>query len=385
MMKKHIKMLLLVGLIFIAVRGVAASLDVTNAIFYTPPTNFYLSIFEGEPHSDNPFSMDGSPFLYTASQDTNTPYILYVHGWNMETWEKDRFAESAFKRLYWQGYQGRFGSFRWPTGNKFDGSFSDILTDARNYDNSEFTAWQSATGLTNLLTKLDSEYPDQVYLMAHSMGNVVAGEALRQAGSQLVNTYIAMQGAVPAHAYDAAATTRSIVAVMGLGGDDGTPNAYANYYTTGAPSYFSSSAGAGTYVNFYNTNDYALDKWTIDQNFKPDAGVTYPGYHYSTSSGFYRINGSFTTYLNFPADTYEIFAYGDEARCYALGAQADVGGRFTTAKQVDLHSVWPPDTYPQPRGLYSAHVWHSGQFRNDYAQQANFWATILGRTGFNLK
>ena len=36
-------------------------------------------------------------------------------------WEKDRFAETAFKRLYWQGYQGRFGEFRWPTSYGFTG------------------------------------------------------------------------------------------------------------------------------------------------------------------------------------------------------------------------------------------------------------------------
>jgi pimeloyl-ACP methyl ester carboxylesterase len=267
-------------------------------------------------------------FQYTLPPDTNTPYILFVHGWNQQTWEKDRYAEAAYKRLYWQGYQGRFGSFRWPTGNGFDASFSDILTDARNYDNSEFQAWQSATGLTNLLTKLNAEYPGHVYLMAHSMGNVVAGEALRRANSQLVNTYVAMQGAVPSHAYDPSATTRVLGPLGSL--DSGTPNCYAVYYASGAPCYFDASAGAGAYVNFYNTNDYALDKWQIDQNWKPDNAKT-PGYHYSSSSGFYKIIGAqtnSTTYLSFPTNTFEIFAYGDEARCFALGAQAGVSGAF---------------------------------------------------------
>ena len=63
------------------------------------------------------------PFRYANPGNANTPYILFVHGWNMETWEKDRFAETAFKRLYWQGYQGRFGEFRWPTDYDFTGSF----------------------------------------------------------------------------------------------------------------------------------------------------------------------------------------------------------------------------------------------------------------------
>jgi len=52
------------------------------------------------------YQVDDFAFRYTPPQNTNTPYILFVHGWNLETWEKDRFAETAFKRLYWQGVSG---------------------------------------------------------------------------------------------------------------------------------------------------------------------------------------------------------------------------------------------------------------------------------------
>jgi hypothetical protein len=65
------------------------------------------------------------PFEYGPCH-AGTPYILFVHGWNMETWLKDRWAERAFKRLYWQGYQGRFGSFRWPTDYGFEGGWSAV-------------------------------------------------------------------------------------------------------------------------------------------------------------------------------------------------------------------------------------------------------------------
>jgi pimeloyl-ACP methyl ester carboxylesterase len=315
--------------------------------------------------------------LYPPNNDTNTPYILFVHGWNLQTWEKDRYAETALKRLYWQGYQGRFGSFRWPTGNGFSGLIS-VALDARNYDTSESNAWASATGLTNLLTQLNAEYPDKVNLMAHSMGNVVAGEALRLANSQLVNAYVAMQGAIPAHCYDPVTTTNSTRSV---------PDFYAYYPTGSSPSYFNSSAGAGSYVNFYNTNDYALGKWNIDQTFKPDMGLTYPGYHYSSSSGFYKLLGStIQVNLAFPTNTYEIFAFGDPAWSYALGAQANVGGVLksgSTYQQVNLPGVWPPDTHPL--GGYKDHVWHSAEFRSDFASRANFWNTLLGQQGFSLK
>ena len=95
------------------------------------------------------------PFRYANPGNANTPYILYVHGWNMEPWEKDRFAETAFKRLYWQGYQGRFGEFRWPTDYGFTGDYVDGLPTRRNFDNSEYNAWQSGLGLLNKLTDFE--------------------------------------------------------------------------------------------------------------------------------------------------------------------------------------------------------------------------------------
>lgn len=315
-----------------------------------------------------------SAFQYTPPQDTTTPYILLVHGWNMERWEKDRYAEAAYKRLYWQGYKGRFGIFRWPTGNGISDTLSAVLH-ARNYDNSEFTAWQSAVGLTNLLTQLNAEYPGHVYLMAHSMGNVVAGEALRLASSQLVNAYVAMQGAVPAHCYDNSTVNRTTSSV---------PDRHGHYWTDSSPSYFNASAGAGKYVNFQNTNDYALSKWTLDQNLKPDngiwgIGINYPGYFYSSSSGFYKIVGSTTNgtiYLNFPANTYEIFAYDVPAWSYALGAQPGVGGVFKvgqTYRQIDLNAA--------PYGFGAAHKGHSAQFRSDNMSRAVFWNTLIDQMG----
>ena len=94
----------------------------------------------------------------------------------METWEKDAFAETAYKRLYWQGYQGKFGSFRWPTRSGFDTvSWQNPVTTPNHYDRSELNAWKSAIPLRQLLVKLDQKYPGQMRLIAHSMGNIVAG------------------------------------------------------------------------------------------------------------------------------------------------------------------------------------------------------------------
>ena len=292
---------------------------------------------------------------------TNTPYILHVHGFNMEPWEKDRFAETAFKRLYWQGYQGRFGSFRWPTTLQR----ANLMA----FDNSEMQAWTSAAGLLNLLTSLNNQYPGQVYLTAHSLGNVVAGEALRLAGAnKVVNTYITMQGAVDSHTYDPTRPTRPV--------SFSTPDRYGQYYTNGAPCYFNASAGAGTYVNFFNTNDWALAAgiWQRDQNSKPDYGYTY----LATPDTWWEEVGipesPSEIQIFFPQDTYTIFSFCDQAHAYALGAQLNVGGVFSTNNQVNLPGVWPPDPL---NNAYRDHIWHSAEFRSDNPQRWQFWNQVL--------
>ncbi len=320
-------------------------------------TEMYERYTVGEDPNTTPTttaSLVTTPYSYDSTIPAGNDYILFVHGWNLPTWEKDAFAQTAFKRLYWQGYKGHFGEFRWPTGYGFD--WTGIITDPRNYDNSESNAWASATGLKNLLTTLDSEYPGNVYLMAHSMGNVVAGEALRLAdSSQVVNTYVAMQGAVPAHCYDPTTANRAAVNL---------PDFYANYYTSGAPCYFNGITGAGAFINFYNANDWALGWWGTDQNLKPDSG------HLYSAGQFYR-GTLFTTPIYFPADTYEIFAYCDPAPCFALGAQANMGGAFSSG-QLDLDATY---------NFGSLHKGHSAEFNSDNMNRAPFWSRTLIKFG----
>jgi len=298
-----------------------------------------------------------SAFLYQTNGVTNTPYILLVHGYNMPPWAKDCYGETAYKRLYWQGYQGRFGEFNWPTAQN-----------PLEFGSSELQAWQSAQGLLNKLEDLNATYPGQVYLMAHSLGNVVAGEALRLATNQVVNTYLAMQAAVTAHAYD---PTTPIYYLLN---DSGTPDCYAHYWNSWNPCYFNASAGAGTYINFYNTNDFALNLWLVFQNSKPTLNPTYtfipPEYYYH-----------YLTTLNFPGNTYEIFDKIIQARSYALGMQTNVGGVFHNASgshEVNLQSIWPADPL---NNYYKAHVWHSAEFRSDNPQRWLFWDAALVQMG----
>jgi hypothetical protein len=333
-------------------------------------------------------------YPYDPAYDTNDTYILLVHGWNMELWEKDRFAETAFKRLFWQGYKGRFGFFRWPTYFDFPiESFSLQAIDVRNYDNSEYNAWRSAQGLLNKLEDLNAKYPGKVYLLAHSMGNVVAGEALRLAGTnQVVNTYVASQAAVPAHTYDDTIADYSFIDVINWG--PSTPNIYKDW--------FLSHGGDGRRINFYNTNDYALQRshWEFNQLSKTTTSLggysyAFDGYPHTgwptnatpiyTAGGvddtppwnwFYKVSffGTDVT-LDIVTNRYEISAHAAQARSTALGRTAGV---LNLDRNVDLtrtvNPLWPSD----PSGnSYGDHKWHSAEFRSTLMEEQGYWRTLL--------
>jgi hypothetical protein len=329
---------------------------------------------------------DGQPtcqYPYYAPCDTNDTYILYVTGWNMATWLKDRWAETAYKRLYWQGYQGRFGLFRWPCYN--------LSADTAGFDTSEWNSWKTGRPLESFLAKLNGMYPSNVYVFAHSQGNPAMGEAMRLATNQIVNTYVATQAAVSARAYDNTLATNA-TGYYSLK----TPDSQGNYYTTGASSYFSGSIGAGTYVNFYNPLDYALmgnslnpltfhPGWLEDQSLKPDSGYGYATPSSSIPFGYYQegiisellINSSLPRNpLRFPTDTYQIFAMCAQSYSLALGAQQNVGVGglpFTLNRQVNLNG--------DPFFFGGNHIQHDEQFAFDNMTAAPYWRQLLQSFG----
>ena len=334
--------------------------------------------------------------------------------------QKDQFAETSYKRLFWQGYKGRFGVYQWPTTFSFGTYLIDdkaykvwvngaiaAITDPTNYDRGEWSAWRSGLGLRRLLESLNAQYPGQVYMFAHSMGNVVAGEALRtaaQANLSLVNTYVATQAAVPAHCYDggrgddlmaAAPIIGTILPRAGFTYPE-TPNIYRDWFAATA-------TAASRRVSFFNSNDYALwnDCWQLNQYLKPDQSdlhqnydYTYDGADYSVVenkfSRTFAIVGSKTP-LDFGnssnlQDRHEVLAMAAESRSKALGGVSDVAFE---KPPVDLREIWnldAPDDGPKGSGgqAYGAHKWHSGQFRSTNMRQKGYWRALLNRRGFDI-
>jgi hypothetical protein len=321
------------------------------------------------------------PEFPTPQTDEEKDYVLYVHGYNMSQHEKQRWIETIHKRLHWLGYKGRVGGFSWPCTAGFP--------DQAFFDQSEHRAWQSAVRLKELLADLKNR-GYRVHVLGHSQGNIVVTEALRlwrMAGNStaLVSTYVASQAAVPAGVFNANAPLMSDY-------DDDTPDVYARYWRSAdddrrpetwpasnppyMPDYMASAAGR--WANFYNLLDFALTGnnltpgsgyhpgWEIDQRQKPNEFLSsWYFYGYGSSFGFRRYGAVTSSDLRFPGDRYEIFSYGAGAWSVALGT-IPTGGVFSVFTNLGTSFQYGDE-----------HIWHSGQFRGNFAERRHYWVAFL--------
>jgi hypothetical protein len=326
-----------------------------------PITAFYEKYVVTVSTGDDVNTTDGGNANSTTYTPETDEYVLHVHGWNMADWEKDRWTETVFKRLWWQRYKGHVGGFQWPT-------YTGSLT----YDASEIRAWRSGQALNNRIASLNATYSGQVRVLAHSMGNVVMGEALRLFSSSVVHTYIAAQAAIPAHCYDNA--------IGNYWTGFNTPNIYARYssgLSPDTPYLAANSSHAGTMALYFNAQDYALGWWENNNEMKPDVNYwntdgdsNTDSYAPASGDRFY-----YDSLLPFdertmviPADRFEIFARIVESRSRALGQESAVSG-FGTARNLQ---TW---------GYNDQHYSHSREFRSNVADEWPFWNAFFGDAG----
>ncbi len=352
-------------------------------------------------------------------------YLLYVHGWNMDAFDKDSYASTAYKRMWWNGYTGKIGMLRWPTacGSK---DIIESLLDAQHYDRSEMAAWQTGDILATWLPVLSQRnHGAAIDLIGHSMGNVVVSNALlrirEQGQSAVVGTYIASQAAVPGRLF----------APNGEG--DGCRSWPAPLLGWNTPEVYKTGLLADIrnnlrVANFHNANDLALsrDISGLNQALKPDSGrggyvggpngydadepIFRDRFFYHTGRHKDEIDTRSPEYVNIflwsdgvvsqdaldtfvlskfipdgkYANTYSRYytmAYLSESRNYPLGASFQMS--MPRASSVDLQALWPiPDTKTLPTSEsstndYSGHRWHSGQFRMTMPEQKAYWKKVI--------
>jgi hypothetical protein len=140
---------------------------------------------------------DGLDFIPAVDEERKV--TVFVHGSNLSVPSAIENAETMFKRLYWQGYKGRFALFYW---NTLVGTWNGAVPAHYNYN--EFRAFKYGLALKNYVeTELPANYTKNV--IGHSMGNVVIASALYPRGNMpgmSCRNVIMMQAAIPASCFD---------------------------------------------------------------------------------------------------------------------------------------------------------------------------------------
>lgn len=168
--------------------------------------------------ADSPVDLAGTepvglwdPNLATPTPNrTRGKVLVFIHGWRMMTWERRAYAETLYKRLYINGFNGRMVLMSWPTEFHTE---TGVLFSPLNYDRSDFTARRAGYvvrgALNQIRDRLANDDAEEFSVCAHSMGNVVAAEALRLMKDGSVGGYFALNSAEAAGAFNPAVPGRS--------------------------------------------------------------------------------------------------------------------------------------------------------------------------------
>jgi len=281
--------------------------------------------------------------------DETEGVIVYVHGWNNDYRQFRSYAETMFKRLWWQGYRGRFAGLKWPT-----------LTFATSYNRSEYIAFRSAQGATSYFSHLRTKFPNHsINVAAHSMGNILMMETLKlqlAAQTQPLNNYVLMEAAVPAQCYDVNAPLYDSFTIRE--GESPTPNTYNGY--PGAIN----TAIRGEMSNFFSDEDFATSRaWEDNQVlFKPNLSLGYRIF----PEGPYFILASPAVPVD---DLRERMSFVARPRTKAVGAQSNVAG-VIHGEQIDLE---------QEFGFTDTISDHSGQFTRKIQDVWGIYVHLLNR------
>jgi hypothetical protein len=284
------------------------------------------------------------------------------------------------------------------------------------YNASELQAWRSGAALASVLSNLRQPDPMgdvHVNVLAHSMGNVVVAEALRQWRLQstepLVDTYIAMQGAISAGAFGDDATNALpplVTSIFDLYrywpvgvGEPAGGRPYMSDPTNASANW--SQLAATNRVNMFNALDFALTNalaWPTNNGLKPLSGNVAPfdvwQYNYKfdengPSAGVYRVHAQTEQEQIISTDlidmngrpgayAYEIMAFASVANTLPIGSQDDLDW-FNVNINLDGDVSGLDENV---RGLEPGiRPNHSFQFHHDLVITWDFWDRVMNEIG----
>jgi uncharacterized membrane protein len=301
--------------------------------------------------------------------------LVWVHGWRLTPFDQQNWAEMMFKRLWHARYQGRFYAFVWPTRSGDDSILNGFLT----FDESEYRAWKSGAALEGFLRTLrPPNTPGRLTVVAHSMGNIVTGEAFRRGAP--AHLQIMMQAAVSAGCYDAR-TDLDDAQLIANEQEGSTPDLAVNL---GYRNYL--AAVSVPTINFFNTEDYALQtgkagglqvNWFSHQSDKP---------HDPRGRGHYANTGGVPGFyvgkklLREVQDSHESMAFIARSRTKPVGTQPQTNH---TVNGAPLGNFVGRRNLQQDFGFTNQANEHSAQFNRPIQRQLIPFYLAIAETAFS--
>jgi hypothetical protein len=332
---------------------------------YIPDENLGYGIGDSTPSDKNQ-----AQYPYDAPPDEQKKCVVFVHGIDLTVAEQQGYAQSFYKRLWWEGYRGRLVAFRWAT-TLDNGAFTPF-SDRENFslfNSGEYRSWYGGTSLRNYVSDLRIQLGDSwiISVGAHSLGNACTGEAFRQ-GMQM-NSYVAMEAAIPLSCYysesDNPPTEPGLITA-----DNSSPT--PQYASEGGYQGYLNDVGNNPAVNrasYYNAVDFWLvvghfkrakgnfpANWMSNQKkYKPDDRCGPGQYKYESLGGLPR-TASFERGLSYSrsvTDPFETMSFISRSRTRPLGAGEPPPEKFQGLNLNDAYR------FTEKRSC------HSGQFQRD--------------------
>ncbi|MEY2506446.1 MAG: hypothetical protein QOH01_775 [Verrucomicrobiota bacterium] len=297
------------------------------------------------------------PDIDTASDDA----IVFVHGWRLTYAEYLKWADTTFKRLYRVGYKGRFYAFHWPTFNGENNGIDPadlFVPGGATYNPSEYRAWQSGPALANFVNSLPSS---RKYIIGHSMGNAVAGSALR--ANMQVARYAMCNAAVAAMAYD-----QNIVDF-----NYETPDTDSDQRTRSTFGLANKFNPSGTkLINFSLPADFALGQWNANNEFfKPQPRLTANYYYRPLNSSGRKLTYEGLVTVRVVTSVAEAMGYVTQSRSTAEGTKQSLSGSINAV--VNMGS-----------GGFGFGTEHSAAWEFTMQRTYPFWREILHQFDFSV-
>jgi hypothetical protein len=277
-----------------------------------------------------------SPGSFDAPPDEQHKVVLWVHGWNVSEKRYQQQTQAMFKRLWWQGFKGRFVALRWNSvvqdvdqWSELEGIYDALklffqtAPNALAYNQIEYKAFKYGAALNDCINnRLPTGY--SVHLAAHSMGAILTSQAVHAGNG--ASACVIMNAAAGAQMFD-----------NNLADEAGFPVGRPyNVPELGYKGYFASNGLAA--VNFFNPLDNAvLVAWRINNNLelmpviqsKPWVGVDQQ-YYWDVTEARTKFKKKPTQQPNWfyrnVTDAHESMALASQSRTEAAGTRGDVQG-----------------------------------------------------------